>query len=180
VGPVRRTLAAAATACLALAAPARATACPLLSDPPGDAFLAGPVPSPAVDVVSGDVASDATNVVAVLRVASLTGPDAVLRGQWFFEWRIAGVQHYVQLTRDAAGRYTSLHERDGVYWAPPAFAVDTATGTITWTMPRSEVPDLASPGATFDTLAAATIGPVGFADSATSTATYADGSPGCV
>lgn len=60
---------------IALAAPAAKPVCNLIADAKGDAGV-DPVPGGAGDdIVSGDVASDATTVTAVIRLAGLQTPD---------------------------------------------------------------------------------------------------------
>lgn len=77
-------LAAAALLLTMLAPRAGATTCPLLTDPAGDATpVGGLVPAdPALDIRSADLASDGTDLTAVVRVTDLgpagTGADYVV------------------------------------------------------------------------------------------------------
>lgn len=168
---------------LVAAAPAaQAGTCPLLVDAWGDGALgAAPVMhSDQLDIRSADLASGATSVVGVLRVASLA-PDtlATFGPTWALAWRINTTRYAFTLRRDLFGTYTAAF-----VGAPstvlPAVTVDTATASITWSVPRSALPDLATAGQTFDSISASTSLLGSSADAALTTQTYVDQSAGCI
>lgn len=178
-------LAAAVAFVTVMTGPAHATPCPLVTDPTGDGGwpIAAPLLTPpALDVVGADVASGATTVVAVVRLASLAADPADALGMtWRFGWTIAGTHHMVEARRsNTTGAYVASFQVAGVP-APSTFAADVATATLTWTMPRSSLPALATPGATFQTFSGNSnlFGSTAdvFFDGA---ATYVDQDPGCV
>ena len=177
------TLAVATLAVTALAAPASATVCPILTDPAGDGrwpMVAGGVSSPQLDIVSADVATGATTLVAVLRVADLNGDNLGLLGvTWRLGWYLDGVNQHVEVRRGANGRVTATFVTGGTA-VPVGVAFDYGTGAITWAVARSAVPGLAA-GATFATFGANSNVFGSTADAASEfTNTYVDGDPGCV
>jgi hypothetical protein len=73
--------------------------CNLITDAPGDTGIgvltaapSAPVPDDSLDVVSADIASDATNVTAVIRVKALAAsdPQSVGGRTYFFEFNAPG------------------------------------------------------------------------------------------
>lgn len=178
---------AATSAFLLLAAvPARASGCPMLVDPTGDGRPAAvaPVSSPLWDVLSADVATGPTTLVAVLRLAGLPAdpPDsALLNGTaWRMGWTIGTARHSVEL-RWSFGSLVSVYSwSDGAASAGTAVPVtiDRAGGTLSWTVPRAAVPGLS--GATLSGLAAQTLFLSGSVDQSFTLTTYTDGTPGCV
>jgi hypothetical protein len=177
-------------------APAHATACPLLTDAAGDVMPGGvqpPVPvgaglSHGLDIVSADVASGATTVVGVLRVRSLElDPFTYGFAHWNLMWQVGGTRYAVDARRamDTSGAFLGAFHRSNALPVPVAVAVDPAAGTFTWTVPRSWLPELAAPGATFDGLHARTGEPLTFLTDVAGTPfdpvpMYVDGTPGCV
>ena len=181
---MRRILSAVATlAVTALAAPASATVCPILTDPAGDGGwpLSAPVVhSPQLDILSADVATGATTLVAVLRLADLDGDNVGLLGvTWRLGWRLDGAPQGVEVRRAPNGRVTATFVAGGTP-VPAAVAFDYGTDAITWTVPRTDVPGLAA-GATFALFGANSNVFSSTADTAAEfTNTYVDGDPGCV
>jgi hypothetical protein len=179
------TLALSALTAVALAVPAQAAGCPMLTDVAGDGTwgLVPLVSSPQLDIRSGDVASGATTVVAVLRMTSLVDNlYSQLGPQWGIAWSINGNSYSATLRRGAGpvpSYIATFQSPSGT--STPAWSYDLGTGVITWTMPRSALPDLATPGQTFSNLRAQTALLSGSADQAfASSATYVDQTAGCV
>jgi hypothetical protein len=80
--------------------------CNLVTDPVGDANLVGPDPSTdALDITSVDVASDKTNVTAVLRVKALkaTSSSAPIGIVWAVKFTADGAAITLQANADASG-----------------------------------------------------------------------------
>lgn len=168
-----------------VATPAHALTCPLLVDPLNDgAFLGNAsLQSAQVDIVSADVASGASTVVAVLRVRSLDGDLLSNLGvEWSFGWKIGSTRYgvFARRTVGVNTTYIPAFTVNGASAGPVHLAVDVVNDTITWTVDRSLLPDLATPGATFGDLAAITKLLSSSSDVAFSTATYVDQSPGCI
>lgn len=168
------------------AAPAHAVTCPLVADPAGDAFTGGsylPIPTtPNADIVAVDVASGATTVAAVMRVASLD-PDLFDRfgPEWVVAWRINGNEYVVRTRRTAHRDFDTRFQVNQANAGPVPVAFDLAADTITWTIPRTLLPDLATPGATFTTFRSFTSVLSSTTDTAVDLAvTYVDQTAGCV
>lgn len=171
-----RILAAAALALAALPGAAVATKpaprCPLIVSPVGSGVVGA-----QLDIKSADVASGRRTVVVVVRLASLTAPDPeVLAGAMYEVTFTVGRNSFALF----AGRGTGggFHTGDGL-------VVDTAAGTITWTLPRSAVRGLDDkPRQEFRNIRVTTsAGPVGAlpkADDASALRAYVDRAPGCV
>lgn len=172
---------------IALAAPAHAITCPMLSDATGDSHaFAGPIYSAGADIVSADIASGATTVTAELRVASLADEiPSNFAPRWDLTWKLNTTDYTVQLRRVVAfNTYVGEFYIENTSAGVVPFTVDTATSTIRWEIPRSLLPDLATPGATFTGLKGVTfVLPSvfnGASDVATTTETYVDQSTGCI
>lgn len=184
-------LAAAAVTTLPASAskPVQKPVCNLLLDAIGDATTP-PLPSdPALDILSGDIASGATTVVGVLRVKDLpAGTSLAATGsRWDLGFSVGGARYTYSFSTDVLGRSTATLTRTGgtvVKTIPVSAAANFATNEIAWSVPRSAVVELpAVPAgdpitginaATYDSPVARTV------DVATSKAVYADGAPSCV
>lgn len=177
---------AALTALLALSAtPAGATGCPMLTDVAGDGRWAlAPIESPQLDILSADVASGPTTVSVVLRLASLESDHVDHLGvRWAVGFVVGGVSNGVYLRRTIHPQplYISEFRRDNAVVGAVAFTFDPATATITWTVPRSAIPELATPGQVFHDIGAITTVFSSSADNAfDDSSTYVDQSPGCI
>jgi hypothetical protein len=176
------TLALTALTAVALAVPAQASTCNLLVDVAGDGQWVGGINSSQLDIRSGDVASGPTTVVAVLRMTSLVDNIySQLGPSWTIAWTIDGHGYAADLRRGAGPNPTYV----ATFSSPsgtvtPAWSYDLGTGVITWTIPRSALPDLATPGRTFTEIRAVTRLLSSSADQALSTATYDDQTASCV
>lgn len=172
---------------VAIATPAHALSCPLVTDPAGDARLLGlTLPVRELDIVSADVASGPATVAVALRVVSLDH-TYLNAGEptWRVQWVIGDKQYAADLWfgYGPLGRgYVPEFRINGHSVGPVPFTVDVVTDTITWTIPRGLLPDLATPGATFTGIQAITWRPgLGYpADQTTPPATYVDQDPGCI
>jgi hypothetical protein len=120
---MRRTVYAAVTALTVLAAVTAGTAgaatprkvCKLITDPSGDAddlgiTTSGGVNDPALDLLGGDIASDAKFVTTVVRVSKLnlaptTSPLGVV---YYFNFSVKGVQFFTQAQHALAGDRASV------------------------------------------------------------------------
>lgn len=189
---------AAVTAVLATAvagaSPAVATGCPLISDRAGDADLLGQRDldgPPELDLLSGDLASGPTTVVGVLRVASLAPDVRTTAGtRWILRWEIGSTIYVLEARRDQAGVYSGALRADNggiVTVTPLPLSVDAVNATFAWVAPRGAVPHLATPGAAFEQIGAASYlalvrdgtMSVDAAEAGFGTV-YVDQSPGCV
>ena len=158
-------------------------ACTLLVDPTGD--VAAPTYAGDVDILSGDVASGQSTVVGVLRVRDFgtSYPATASGARWDLGFDVNGTRYTFGLRRDAQGFYATTFSR-GTLVVTGAVQVLVGNASITWTVPRSAVPDLpATPaGDVLSGLGAETYASAAgiAADRATSNARYADGAPSCV
>jgi hypothetical protein len=178
-------------AALAVGGPAHAAGCPLIADAAGDAaYPRGPVYGPNVDrldIRGVDLASGRTTVAVAVHVASLV-PDAVsqLGQEWAVSWNVGGSPYFV-LAQSVARAPDTFLGYFGTNSADRsvALAVDRATSTLTWTIPRSSLPALETKHATFTGISAVSVqdaGPVRQAldVAGDGTATYEDRSTGCI
>jgi hypothetical protein len=184
-----RTLAAALVAVpvLTAAAPvARAGTCPLLVDVWGDGTVqaggAVVTTSDDLDIRSADLASGTNDVVVTLRLATLS-PSPVGRApvRWAVGWHLGSGKYGVSANRDADGAYSGFAANANGQHA--VLTVDVAHASLTWTVPRSAFSPLATPGATFDSITAASqVGGTSLltADQAATTQTYVDQTAGCI
>lgn len=107
--------------------------------------------SKALDIVSGDVATGPTQMVAVLRVQSATitpstEPFSVLGFGWSLGTTSTLGQNYVfKVTRGAAGGMIPRITIDGAEVASNKFTFATVGNTYVWTMQRSAAPNLSRP-----------------------------------
>ncbi|HWL36147.1 MAG TPA: hypothetical protein VNQ77_08120 [Frankiaceae bacterium] len=176
----------AALLALTVASPASAAGCPLVADPAGDAgygIVATPL-TPALDIVGLDVASGDSAVVVRMSVLSFgLDPSSLGWSEWSAGWYLGG-RHYGVRARHTTGYAGVSAEFDAGNGQPTPIpvSVDTAAGTLTWTVPRAWLPELATPGATFGTIRGITgeafTAVRDFADGGATT--YTDRSPGCV
>jgi hypothetical protein len=130
-----------------LAAPAASAAprakppvCLLITDPAGDATVAGGQGPDAIDIVSADIATGSRSLMAVIRLRSTsTGSDATTAPgvTYTWSWSVGSVKQRLTLTRYAGGEEVSSFD-DGAGGVAAAHAAPYAVepGTITWTLPR--------------------------------------------
>ena len=187
---------------VATATPAHALTCPLIADATGDATTLGrfgplqePYPPLVVglptsrnaDIVRADVASGATTVVVQMQVASLD-PDlfTLLGPEWFVAWDIGTNSYAVSTRQSGFGQpgYITAFRLNDTSAGSVTFTVDDANDTVTWTIDRSLLPDLATPGATFSYIHAGTkvfSGSTDFApDWPVEPPDYVDQAPACI
>jgi hypothetical protein len=193
-----------ASAAPAKTAPAAAPSCNLMVDGKGDAQFRGAAPNdPNQDIVSGDIASDAKTVTAVLRLASFaaTDPQSPLGRGYYVLFNAPGsdfpiyfnMQITPDLTRYTWGTSETLATGSGSYVKKGAATgvIDTAKGEIRISVPVADVNGVAkvNPGTKLTNIAAsattvigtsASGGLVSTVDDATSTKPYIAGSPSCV
>lgn len=177
---MRRAALALALAVTAVASPADARACPMLTDPEDyQRVLGHDVIDGHLDIRSADLASNDTVVLAVLRMRSLGPgePSGVAGVRWSFVWEIDGTLHVAEVRR-AAGPTATYTASFGA--APVSATIDAATASITWRIPRSAIPALATPKRTFRNLRATTSVAGSTFDTAASMATYIDQTAGCI
>jgi hypothetical protein len=115
--------------------------CNLLIDPRGD--TAFPATSP-LDIVSGDVATGTTTLVAVVRVADVdsTDPVAALGQRWDFGFTVGAGNYVLTARRDFSAKVTAEMTRNGVPAATPTVVLDAVRNEVRWQVARSDVPDL--------------------------------------
>lgn len=146
------TLAAAALSAAALAVPASAASrvtCLQIVDPSGDGTVLGVAPQgqDALDILSGDVATGKRNLVAAVRVKSLNAQTPVGGRQYAFGFT-AGSAYLLTYTVDIDGATRAAVSQDNTATTISVdAAIDTASGTITWTVPRKSFAALKKPGA---------------------------------
>jgi hypothetical protein len=201
--PRTRSLGLAAVAAVLLAgAPAHAAAKPLCNQIVDDAGDAAPAPgapnTPSLDILSGDLATGAKNLVVVLRFAGMSADPLTTPGSSYtVSWSIGGTSQNVTLTRYQDGSQVAAYQPDTSFGAPAAVPVgvlvDASAATITWQVPRRLVPQLKKKGGKFAQITAAarpavnlkTPASTGSAtflngDTADSPRTYADGTRTCL
>jgi len=200
---VRPAVTVAALACLAGGVTAHAAVakpvCNLVTDPAGDASVQAPLPSDdSLDILSGDVASNAKNVTTVMRLKNLsaTSPVAQTGRNYYALFSIPGSANpvYFSLEEDATGQsfnwgdlepgaggvgtYTRKGDATGV--------VDTAKNEIRVTVPVSDLSALgkAKPGTKITDLNFSTTAVLGVlvsdVDTADGSKSYVAGTASCV
>jgi hypothetical protein len=161
--------------------------CNLVTDAAGDGSFVATPNSPALDVLSADLASSSKAITAVVRVASLASDPFTMQGKEYkFLFTVGGVQHYFRVQSApglgdsfdygdvVGGSSTSGGTADGAY--------DPATNSVRFSVPKSTFPDLKGKTAT-DLIARSyiSLGAVyEQADEGTSTKTYKDLTASCV
>jgi hypothetical protein len=184
----------------ALAAPAKVS-CNLVSDPAGDAtgfvVTGTPLPNdPQLDIVGGDIASNAKVLTGVIRLAAVGADQTSPLGRTYYvNFTINGTKVFLDAVIDNAGAVTynagdftgtnsgrkTIGEVSGV--------MDAAKKEIRISAPISTCPDSAKPGATIAGLnllgqryfgTPTTGGATPTADDATSAAVYKAGTRSCV
>lgn len=180
------------------AAPPRrpAPACLQVTDAQGDARIFEAFETPSLDIVSADIATGPRALVAVVRTRA-SEPEPVLVGgrTFLWEWTVGGVRQRLQLlefdTKERRGSYDpNVGNNDTTDVIPVAVFSDAGSSSVTWVVPRKNVPALQKRGAKFTAMtvtagdgrnisATGTTGR-GFADDATSGKSYTDMTPTCV
>lgn len=181
--------------------------CNLIVDPSGDASLQPPLPSDdSLDIIGGDVASDAKNLTAVIRLkAAAASPQAELGRHIEMTFDLAGAVAQVWIGYDSSAyggqtfQYGLVGQGTGGSTSPTGNAtgvVDTAKNEIRMTVPLASMNALgkAKPGAKVSNIAITTAQIVGIApnpsgayanlpetvDDASATKNYVAGTPSCV
>ena len=196
----RITPALAALAAAALALPAQAatsgTLCLQITDATGDSsFNGAPLAPASLDILSADIATGAQNLVAVLRLKSLTAEPYQATGtSYSFEFTLGGAAQKLGYAVSATGTSIATYTPAGLGSDVPAKAtLDTAAATITWTVPRKSVAGLKTKGAKLTGLGVSA-SPAVFvesggssfsfvgnpADTASTSKSYTDGTKTCV
>ena len=136
-----------------------APVCRQLVDASGDGVAFGTVPTPALDILSGDVATGPRTLVVALRLAALHRDEATATGVVYqFFWTAGdlrqGVAYVVYADGSAQGSFDP--ETTGTVSGEVVVPVvaDPSTGTVTWTVPRTLVTPLARRGARLSGLVA--------------------------
>lgn len=176
----------AATGATASASPAKSKPkpCFLLTDDPGDgnAAIGGPVvASPALDILSADVASGARTVVVVLRLTTTDISNdrwATLGMSWAVNTSVGGKSYTFRVTRPYGPSNTLTAT---VVGAPDVKAVTLRVDptSYTWTVARSAI-DYLKPHGTILLESAATALTTSNADGALAHKPYVDRSVNCV
>jgi hypothetical protein len=191
-------LSVAALATPAVAAPAKKPVCFQVTDPSGDGNpnLAGFAPAgpshDSLDILSGDVATGARNMVVAIRVKTLQ-KDAVLAGgtTYRFAWTLGGLTQDVAFYVEYDGTQYAVFRPDVAGAGTSKLAVqaagDPSTGTITFFIPRKLNPALKPKSVVTDLVVSTSIAvnqgsnssSTG-ADTARSSARYTDGAATCL
>jgi hypothetical protein len=143
---------------------AATTSCRLISDGANDSSIApgGPT-SPAVDILSADIASGQRNLIGVLRLASLAADPQTAGGATYsLSWVVSGVPQKFALVVYPDGTSVASFHKDNGPGADSvidvAATIDRATNSIIWTLGRKSHPQLRAATKTkpvkFTTLAA--------------------------
>ena len=192
------TVLSAGVASAAIKKPAPKPVCNLVLDDAGDASVLGPDPSDStLDILSADLASDAKNVTAVLRVKSLSGSSAAATGRnYYVQIQTASAKYPIYFSYETSplGDFFSWGDLE-----PGAGGVDSYTGKgdaigtvdkvkneIHLTVPVKELSALANlkPGVKVTSITANTTAAfvvlVTTVDEAEGTKAYIAGTPSCV
>jgi hypothetical protein len=180
LGAVAVSLAATGSSAFAVARPAP---CHLLTDPEGDGkwSLGGDVvQSPAVDILSADVATGARSIVAVLRVTTTdtaADPFATLGMSWSVTTEVRGRALVFRATR-SYGPSNALRPSVVGASSSSGLTLRTEPGSFVWTLPRSAT-ELKPRGTILLQAASTSVGAFS-ADGAQANKTYVDRAPSCV
>jgi hypothetical protein len=158
--------------------------CNLITDPSGDghASVAGAVlNSPALDILSGDIASGPKTVVGVLRVTTTnTANDnvAALGMKWALNFAVAG-KDYAFTVSKSSGTATPVAKLTG---APDGTAVTLKVdaGSYTWSVPRAAFTGLKPKSSVFTVKSASSFVYTFNADAASAMKPYLDQTLSCV
>ena len=172
--------------------------CNLVKDDAGDASVQPPLPSDdSLDIVSGDVASNAKSVTAVLRLKSLgaTSPYSVTGRNYYMQFDVPGAANPVYFSAESDATGTAYHWGDlettnGLpTYTPKGDATgvtDVAKNEIRITVSVSDLAALGKtkPGNKLSALHASTTAVLGVlvadVDTADGTKAYLAGAPSCV
>ena len=160
--------------------------CMLLTDKAGDgSFLAAPVNSPTLDIVSGDMATGAKTIVAVLRLTSADFAHDYM-SHLGFNWYIAatsttGHSFAFDADLDPAGGWTIRAKVDSAQLPAAATAFKIDGNSLVWTVQRSASPELTRPKLVLRLFRAGSEVESATADSTdVAKTTYTDRQPSCV
>jgi hypothetical protein len=173
--------------------------CMQVVDQSGDGKAYGVSDSPSLDILSGDIATGARNLVVAMRLSSLERDQLQVTGtSYLFTFTVSGVKqsvaYHLYATGEAIGRYDAAAGTGSVTEEVDVPVVaDPVTKTITWTVPRKLVAELKKPGAKFSELSLKAWSAVnqktssgegrsqlGSGDTAESVKTYTDFAPTCL
>ena len=183
---------AATTPAVAAARPAPRKLCNLLTDQKDDGewdadLGTGVVKSGALDIVSADIATGRTEMVAVLRIADMSQANDHWRQALSYEWGLGatgtGTRYSFSLRRGLGPTPSDVWEvRVGDLTLPPAKINGKIEGnTIVWRIQRKDVPALGRAKLYWTDFGAITKALSSSADQApNSTAKYPDKSASCV
>jgi hypothetical protein len=132
--------------------------CFQIKDGSGDSsFNGAPLAPASLDILSADIATGSNNLVAVLRLKSLTREPYQSTGtSYTFTFTLGGTKQTLAYAISATGTVVSTYTPGGPSTTVSAkSAVDSAAGTITWTLPRRSVAGLKTKGASLSGLAVA-------------------------
>lgn len=192
-------LAVAALAAAGAAVPANAarTVCLQIQDVAGDGtFLVVPQNQEALDILSGDIATGPRNLVAAVRLGSVTPDPALVGGTTYtLSFTAGGTGHVLTYRQFATGeRQADITIGTGIDSTTSAvgFLVDASTNTVTWIVARKQVPALKKQGTKINGLSVSSSfsnnvstpsgdfkGAIG-ADSAETGRSYTDMTPTCL
>jgi hypothetical protein len=181
----------------ATAAPAKAL-CFQLKDPAGDArpfsdTAPAVVQANSLDVLSADIATGTKNLVATIRLKTLSPEPYLVGGStYLFSFTLGGTAQEVYLKRSTSGAETAAYAPNGPDSAVSIpFYKDPGAATITWTVPRNRVAGLkrgakisamrvtAYMGTNFQDVSSGR-GGTGFDFAAAGAKTYTDGTRTCL
>lgn len=183
-----RPLLSTALAAVLVLAPAAVAApsCKLVTDAGGDGGLFGAVAVKPLDIRSLDVATGAKTLVVVLRMTTTKQDDPLVAAgmAWDVTFKIGDTSH--RFARRIGPNGAVLSDTATAGSQPVSGVKVRADGSsITWTVPRANVPKLRGRGATFSGFFASTSSPLLGTDQMpdggrASSATYKDRAKSCV
>jgi hypothetical protein len=158
--------------------------CRLLVDEKGDgrAQTGGAVlQSAALDITGADVASGPTTVVGVLRLATLktdNDPATIMGATWNLMFTVRGTSYRFQRHR-ASGTGTT-YDYSFTGGVKPTVIESPGKNEVTFTVPRSAIPELKKAKQKFETIAVSSTVFVTNADAGGTDKTYVDRTPSCL
>ena len=173
--------------------------CLQVTDPAGDYKVGGQVEANSLDILSADIATGKRNLVAAIRLKTVDR-DSFLAGgiTYRFDWTVGTAKQrllfWVYGTGETAAEYQPTAGTEGIV---ADARIDRATSTVTWTVPRKNVPTLKKAGAKLSALKVTVLAANNFkspagtgvdsrgtvgnnGDDATGTKVYADHTPSCL
>lgn len=162
-----------------------AKVCNLMTDEKGDGTWSVPgVQSPALDIISADIATGRNELVAVLRMQTLDTASDTWRQALGFEWAFgangSGTRYEFKMRRGIGPNPSDIWTVT-VGDTSPKFSTQIVGNTLVWRLQRKDVPSLTRAKLSWTDFGANTKALSSTADNASnSNAKYSDKQPSCV